>query len=126
MQITERLHFFCELYTGCVNAYTKSVFKPSSSVIVMSLSRKRIRAVLFDLDGTLLDTEALSDKAVIHALGDALPTSIYQELMHTDFRLPWELKKQILGLRANDWVPIVLQYAQEYWGVPMTPNTNYM
>lgn len=27
-----------------------------------------------------------------------------------DYRLPWELKRQILGLRGAEWAPIVLQY----------------
>ena len=32
-----------------------------------------IRAVVFDLDGTLLDTEGLSDVAILGALGESLP-----------------------------------------------------
>jgi HAD superfamily hydrolase (TIGR01509 family) len=65
-----------------------------------------IKAVLFDLDGTLLDTEALSDQAMLAALG-----------VPTHGGLPWELKKQILGLRGSEWGPIVLNYARDHhWG----------
>lgn len=73
--------------------------------------KQRIKAVLFDLDGTLLDTEALSDQAILAAFGPSLPRSI------RDGRLPWEIKRQILGLRGAEWIPMVLSYAQENWGV---------
>jgi histone-binding protein RBBP4/pseudouridine-5'-monophosphatase len=32
------------------------------------------------------------------------------------YRLPWELKKRILGLRGSEWGPLVLDHAQEAWG----------
>lgn len=82
----------------------------------MSGSR-RIKAALFDLDGTLLDTEALSDKAILQALGDSLPENIKRERREDGDRIPWEIKKQTLGLRGEDWVPLVISYAQEHWGV---------
>jgi beta-phosphoglucomutase-like phosphatase (HAD superfamily) len=44
--------------------------------------------LLFDLDGTLLDTEALSDKAVIFAFGASLPAKIIEERAAADYRLP--------------------------------------
>jgi beta-phosphoglucomutase-like phosphatase (HAD superfamily) len=84
--------------------------------------RQIIKAVLFDLDGTLLDTEALSDKAILLVYFDKnlISPSIMAE--HNDaahgYRLPWELKKQILGLRGSDWGPIVIDYAIENWNVP--------
>ena len=78
-----------------------------------------IRAVLWDVDGTLLDTESLSDKALsmqIPALAQhCTSTSSRQD----DGRLPWELKKQILGLRGAEWAPIVLTYVQEKYNVPV-------
>lgn len=85
--------------------------------------RRIIKAVLFDLDGTLLDTEALSDKAILQVYFDKklISPSILAE--HNNdaeaqhggggYRLPWELKKQILGLRGSDWGPIVIEYAIE-------------
>jgi phosphoglycolate phosphatase-like HAD superfamily hydrolase len=71
---------------------------------------RTVKAILFDLDGTLLDTEALSDKAILQALGDSLPLHVREERRRDGDRLPWEIKKQILGLRAHDWVPLVIDY----------------
>ena len=76
------------------------------------------KAVIFDLDGTLLDTETLSDRALIAAFGDLLP-----EYVRREGRIPWALKKQILGLRGNDWIPIAIRYAQEHWGVEKVNST---
>mmetsp|Transcript_2829 Transcript_2829/g.4039 ORF Transcript_2829/g.4039 Transcript_2829/m.4039 type:complete len:290 (+) Transcript_2829:211-1080(+) len=78
---------------------------------------KAIKAILFDMDGTLLDTEALSDKAVLLAFGRTLDPKILQKPPMSDFRLPWELKKRILGLRGTDWIPIVKEYAVQHWQV---------
>lgn len=78
------------------------------------MTTQQIKAVLFDLDGTLLDTETLSDKSIVKAFGDSLPAAIRDQ--HRD-RLPWEIKKQLLGKRGDEWTPIVLEYAQEKWGV---------
>jgi beta-phosphoglucomutase-like phosphatase (HAD superfamily) len=88
--------------------------------------RRIFKAVLFDLDGTLLNTEALSDKAMLQVYVDRnlISPSILAEHRCTTathnggYRLPWELKKQILGLRGSDWGPIVIQYAIENWNVP--------
>lgn len=74
----------------------------------------KIKAILFDLDGTLLDTETISDQALLAAL----------ELTDDRKRLPWELKKQILGLRGAEWGPIVLRYVQENWGVTDLPTVD--
>ena len=78
---------------------------------------RRIKAVLFDLDGTLLDTEALSDKAMLRAFGSLLSPEIVEQCASDGDRIPWELKKQILGLRGSEWAPIVLNYAREKWNV---------
>ena len=77
-----------------------------------------IKAILFDLDGTLLDTEALSDTAMLTTFQPSISTEIMQERASDGYRLPWELKKQILGLRGSEWGPIVLSYARDHWNVP--------
>lgn len=45
------------------------------------------------------------DVAMYMALGNGEPPSL-------TYRLPWELKRQILGLRGTDWAPIVLGHYQ--------------
>jgi beta-phosphoglucomutase-like phosphatase (HAD superfamily) len=94
--------------------------------------RRQIKAILFDMDGTLLDTESLSDKAVLLAFGtgpSSSPSSLPQEVLQTqpmsEFRLPWELKRQILGLRGSEWAPLVLKHAEKNWGCSaITNNTS--
>jgi len=83
-----------------------------------SMGTKTIKAVIFDMDGTLLDTESLADKAILQALFDGsdlscLPESIRSKAPYTDWRLDWELKKQILGLRGKEWSPITLKFFEE-------------
>ena len=81
-----------------------------------------IKAVLFDLDGTLLDTEALSDKAILLFYRDrGLSRELYDDLASHGYRLPWDLKKPMLGLRGSDWGPIAIKYAEEHWKIP--PNS---
>jgi len=62
-------------------------------------------AVIFDLDGTLLDTETLSDQAMLQAL--APPNSTMDLINHT---FPQSLKLQTLGLRSSSWAPLVLNH----------------
>jgi beta-phosphoglucomutase-like phosphatase (HAD superfamily) len=85
---------------------------------------KHIKAIIFDMDGTLLDTESLADKALLQALfggGNGpkddrccLPDSIRMKAPYSEWRLPWELKKQILGLRGKEWSPITLNFFRQY------------
>lgn len=87
-----------------------------------SVVQTTIKAVIFDLDGTLLDTEALSCRAIIESfalMNLTLPTDVLASLKAGGFLLPWELKRRILGLRGSEWVPIVLSYAGENWSVEM-------
>jgi beta-phosphoglucomutase-like phosphatase (HAD superfamily) len=79
--------------------------------------RRKIKAVLFDLDGTLLDTESLSDKAILKAFGESLPVEIQEERRQAGDLLPWEIKKQIVGKRGDEWIPMIIAYAQQHWGV---------
>jgi HAD superfamily hydrolase (TIGR01509 family) len=62
-----------------------------------------IKAVLFDLDGTLLDTETLSDQAMLLALEP--PASALE-----NGAFPLDLKAKTLGLHWTAWAPLVLEY----------------
>ncbi|CAN0107707.1 unnamed protein product [Pylaiella littoralis] len=64
--------------------------------MVASFSDKPIRGALFDLDGTLLDTEELSSQALQRSVGK----------FGKEFT--WEVKQKILGLRKESWAPIVV------------------
>jgi pseudouridine 5'-phosphatase len=66
----------------------------------MSVSHDKllIKAVIFDLDGTLLDTEKLSTQAMQTVLD------------RYDKTETWALKSQILGLRREEWSNIVVDY----------------
>ena len=97
----------------------------ATSTTALPLAAGTIKAVVFDLDGTLLDTEALSDKANLKNFEGLLPPGVEEEIKQIDGRLPWEIKKQILGLRASSWVPLLTNYAQEKWGVT-TPLSVYV
>ena len=69
-----------------------------------SVVQTTIKAVIFDLDGTLLDTEALSCRAIIESFAPmnlTLPTDVLASLKAGGFLLPWELKRRILGLRGS-------------------------
>ena len=81
------------------------------NIISQAGSAKRariiIRAVIFDLDGTLLDTESLSCRAVIEAFaatGLTIPQDVLASLADNPgglLLLPWELKRLTLGLRGS-------------------------
>ena len=94
------------------------------------MNGKSIKAIIFDMDGTLLDTESLADKAILQALFgggsknndcndkdkddfSCLPESIRSKSPYTEWRLEWELKKKILGLRGKEWSPITLNFFRQ-------------
>jgi beta-phosphoglucomutase-like phosphatase (HAD superfamily) len=78
-----------------------------------------VKAILFDMDGTLLDTETLSDKAVLLAtFGGNIPPYILAQPPMSEHSIPWELKKQLLGLRGAEWAPIVVEWAKKHWQAP--------
>jgi len=71
----------------------------AAAALPVGLARQA-RAVLFDLDGTLLDTEPLSTEAINKAVAP-----------HTQKRCDWELKKKLLGRKAlgeNGWCSVCL------------------
>lgn len=70
-----------------------------------------MKAVIFDLDGTLLDTESLSDQAILAVFDRHLPSHVNRSL------LPWECKRQLLGLRGSEWTPIMIDYAHRQWNI---------
>mmetsp|Transcript_15910 Transcript_15910/g.44010 ORF Transcript_15910/g.44010 Transcript_15910/m.44010 type:complete len:374 (-) Transcript_15910:678-1799(-) len=82
-----------------------------------------IKAILFDMDGTLLDTETLADKAILMALFGGVPKSClstsFGSQPESDWKLPWEVKKQILGLRGKEWAPICLNFGRQHTENPL-------
>jgi len=61
------------------------------------ISNKRIKGIIFDLDGTLIDTETLSTKAIQRCLDKY------------NVKFPGiELKRKILGKGGYDWTTMVI------------------
>jgi HAD superfamily hydrolase (TIGR01509 family) len=80
-----------------------------------------IKAILWDMDGTLLDTETVSDVAIYEAL------DIHPEIRKTNqYRLPWEIKEPTLGKRGDEWVPMVIEYAVQHWNLNNPPHWDEM
>lgn len=70
----------------------------ASATIPSSLTKRGTKAALFDLDGTLLDTETLSTVAI----------QIVLDKYETGARIEWSLKRQLLGLRGDVWGQMVV------------------
>jgi HAD superfamily hydrolase (TIGR01509 family) len=87
----------------------------ASTRLLTMTPRKHIKAVIFDMDGTLLDTETLSDVAIFATL---------QPFGQSPKQLPWELKKQTLGLPGHQWIPLVLNYAKQEWSFESLPSVD--
>ena len=93
---------------------TASSIATEAKETVSSTPLTPVKAILFDMDGTLLDTESLSDKAVLLAtFGGNIPPGILSQAPMSSYGIPWELKKQLLGLRGSEWAPIVLSYGRK-------------
>jgi len=74
----------------------------------------KVKGVLWDMDGTLLDTEKLSDEAMILAIQDLFENCECPTLDDFD----WPIKKRIIGTRSADWVPII-----ENWVMTLSKGT---
>jgi beta-phosphoglucomutase-like phosphatase (HAD superfamily) len=127
--------FFCKTTSFSSSASSSSSLQGASLGSTMDSSAdagnpsrknaKHINAIIFDMDGTLLDTESLADKAILQALFggnnndcndddfSCLPESIRSKPPYTEWRLEWELKKKILGLRGKEWSPITLNFFRQ-------------
>lgn len=88
------------------------------------LTLNNIQGVLFDLDGTLLETESLGCYAVYEALKDRMSDEARKAFQERGYRMEWELKQQTLGLPDRMWPPIVFEWAQKHWGVQNTPTVD--
>ena len=60
-----------------------------------------ISGVVFDVDGTLLNTEPLSTLAIIKVLKEVDPSHSTAE------KFDWPLNQRILGLPRNKWIPLL-------------------
>jgi pseudouridine 5'-phosphatase len=95
--------------------YLEIMTSTSASTSTNTIPPISIEAIIFDLDGTLLDTEVLSDKAILLSF-PTLSNTIFQSFAPS-YQIPWELKQQLLGLRGSEWAPIVLEYAHQHWDI---------
>ena len=69
------------------------------------------------MDGTLLNTEPLGCKAVYLTVKEYISKEARQGFKERNYQMEWVLKQQTLGLPDDKWVPIVLQWATEHWGM---------
>jgi pseudouridine 5'-phosphatase len=85
-------------------------------------ARRTFKGVLFDMDGTLLDTEPLGCKAVYLTLKEyGMSDKAQKEFEERGLLMEWELKQRTLGLPGPKWSPIVLDWASKHWGVSNPP-----
>lgn len=85
------------------------------------LELNNIRGILFDMDGTLLETEILGCQAVFHTLKDHMSQEAIRSFEKRGYRMEWELKQHTLGLPDQKWPPIVFEWAKQHWGVQDPP-----
>ena len=69
-----------------------------SCKLILYSNMHTIKAVIFDLDGTLLDTEDISTRATEMVLSS-----------YTDAKIDWATKQQILGMRGEDWGNVLIR-----------------
>ena len=67
--------------------------------------RAKAAAVVWDLDGTLLDTETLSTAAIQMVLDEV---GGGQQQQQQQYRIEWELKRRLLGLPGDVWGQMVV------------------
>ena len=76
------------------------------------------KGVLFDMDGTLLDTEPLGCKCVYLTLEKHMNEETKLAFQKRNYSMEWKLKQQTLGLPDNKWPSIVLDWAMKNnWGI---------
>jgi beta-phosphoglucomutase-like phosphatase (HAD superfamily) len=73
------------------------------------------QAILFDMDGTLLDSEPLGCKAVYKTLEQYVSAEAKQQFKDRGYLMEWTLKQQTLGLPGPQWSAIVLEWAKLNW-----------
>ena len=81
---------------GCVNISTQVDQQAMADALKGSCP---IKGVIFDLDGTLLDTELLSVNAINAVLQSRVPTAEWSVQQHLG----------IIGMKGADWTKIVLR-----------------
>jgi pseudouridine-5'-monophosphatase len=104
----------------CLSATNSHERKIMTSV--QSLSN--FKGILFDMDGTLLETESLGCNAVYYTLKDQMSEEARESFKERNFRMEWKLKQQTLGLPDRKWPPIVFEWAKKNWGVEDPPTVD--
>ena len=94
MRPIHELIFFVVLFLETISN-TKSVKMQATTILPI---RHEIRAVIFDLDGTLLDTETLSSTAIQRVL----------DSVGCENEFTWDLRRKLFGLRGPDWSAMVV------------------
>lgn len=89
-----------------------------------AITVSNIKGIIFDMDGTLLETESLGCNAVYYTLRDQMSEEAQLSFKQRNYRMEWELKQQTLGLSDRKWPPIVLKWAQQNWGVEKPPTVD--
>jgi len=95
---------------SCMNVFANVLFW----LVPMSANlKKSIRGVIFDLDGTLLDTKSLADTAILDTFGSSFDKSRMREILEEPNKLQWNLKKNILGLRGDSILKALVRITQK-------------
>lgn len=90
----------------------------TNNINMIGMNKKqKFKGILFDMDGTLLDSETLGCKAVYLTLKDYMSLDARMAFeQQRNYKMEWDLKQQTLGLPGPKWSQIVVDWATKHWG----------